>query len=68
MAKADERYERLLENYRNAWQALRTIREAIETLAPAGVLISQEAVAAKFGPEPVHEAEAIVEALQKLLA
>ena len=34
----------LLENYRNAWQGLRMIREAVETLGPPGVLPSQEAV------------------------
>jgi hypothetical protein len=30
--KAD--YEGVLENYRNAWQGLRMIREAVETLGP----------------------------------
>jgi hypothetical protein len=43
------------------------IREAVETLGPPGALPSQDAVPALFGPEPVHEASAIVEALQRLL-
>lgn len=48
--------------------ALRMIREAVETLGPPGILPSPEAVLEHYGPEPVHEATAIVEALQKLLA
>jgi hypothetical protein len=48
--------------------SLRMIREAVETLGPPGILLSQDAVLAQYGPEPVHEATAIVEALQKLLA
>lgn len=48
----------------NAWAALRMIRETIETLGPPGILPSEGV----YGPEPVHEAEAIVEALRKLLA
>jgi hypothetical protein len=51
----------------NAWAALRMIREAVETLGPPGIVPSGEAVLALYGPEPVHEAEAIVEALRKLL-
>lgn len=43
------------------------IRETIETLGPPGILPSEEAVLGLYGPEPVHEAEAIVEALRKLL-
>jgi hypothetical protein len=57
-----------LENYRNAWQALRMIREAIETLGPAGVLPSEEAVLKLYGPEPVHEGQAIVDALTQILS
>jgi hypothetical protein len=57
-----------LENYRNAWQALRMIREAVEMLGPPGILPSEEAVLALYGAEPVHEAQAIVEALTKMLA
>ena len=33
----------LLENYRNAWQALRMVRETIETLGPPGAPPSEEA-------------------------
>ncbi len=53
-----DRYEALLENYRNAWTGLRMVREAIEELGPVGVLPSQEAVIVRYGPEPVHEAQA----------
>jgi hypothetical protein len=56
-----------LESYRNAWQALRMIREAVETLGPPGVLPSPEAVLKLYGPEPVHEGQAIVDALRKIL-
>jgi hypothetical protein len=52
----------------NAWAALRMIRETVETLGPPGILPSEEAVLMLYGPEPVHEATAIVEALRKLLA
>jgi hypothetical protein len=60
--------EVLLENYRNAWQALRMVRETIETLGPPGALPSEEAVLKLYGPEPIHEGQAIVDALTKLLA
>ena len=56
-----------LENYRDCVAALRMIREAIETLGPPGILPSEEAVVMRYGPEPVHEAEAIVDALRELL-
>ena len=55
------------ENVQNAWAGLRMIRETIETLGPPGALPSEEAVLSLYGPEPVHEAAAIVEALRKLL-
>jgi hypothetical protein len=64
--KAD--YEGLLENYRNAWQGLRMIREAVETLGPPGALLSENGVLRKYGPEPIHEAQAIVDALTVILA
>jgi hypothetical protein len=48
----------------NAWAALRMIRETIGTLGPPGILPAE----GYHGPEPVHEATAIVDALQKLLA
>ena len=54
---------------RESWSAaLRMIRETIETLGPPGILPSQDAGLEHYGPEPVHEAEAIVAALHKLLA
>jgi hypothetical protein len=56
--------EAVREESRENWAAaLLMIREAIETLGPPGILPAKTAV----GPEPVHEAAAIVEALQKLL-
>ncbi len=64
---ADDRYETLLANYRNAWAGLRMIREAVETLGPPGVLPSGEAVISLYGPEPIHEAQAIVDALAAIL-
>jgi hypothetical protein len=54
------------DNVQNARAALRMIREAIETLGPPGVLISEEEVLARYGPEPIHQATAIVEALTKM--
>jgi hypothetical protein len=47
----------------NALAALAMIREAIETLGPPGILPRPGAL----GPEPVHEGEAIVAALQQIL-
>ena len=46
------------------WAALRMIRATIEALGPPGTLPAEGV----YGPEPVHEAQAIVEALRKLLA
>jgi hypothetical protein len=60
-------YETVLENYRNAWKGLHMIREVVETLGPPGILPSQEAVVTLYGPEPTHEAQAIVDALTKVL-
>lgn len=48
-----------------AWTALRLVREAIEEFGPAADLESPAAVSLR-GPEPIHEAEAIVEALIRL--
>ena len=62
-----DRYETLLENYRNAWAGLRMVREAIEELGPVGILPSPEAVIVRYGPEPIHEAQAIVDALASIL-
>jgi hypothetical protein len=44
------------------------IRETVETLGPPGILPSKDAVLEHHGPEPVHEATAIVEAFRKLLS
>jgi hypothetical protein len=54
---------------RENWSAaLRMIRKTVETLGPPGILPSRDALLALYGPEPVHEATAIIEALRKLLA
>jgi hypothetical protein len=45
--------------------AQRMIRETIETLGAPGVLPSNEAVLLLYGPEPIHEGQAIVDALRK---
>jgi hypothetical protein len=63
----DEEREPFRENYQNAWAALRMIRETIETLGPPGALPSREAVLMLYGPEPIHEGHAIVDALRNLL-
>jgi len=42
------------------------IREAVETLGPPGILPAQEAVVTLYGPEPIHESQAIVDALSKM--
>ena len=51
----------------DAWAALRMIRETIETLGPPGALISEEAVLGTYGPEYQHEAQAICDALVRIL-
>lgn len=48
---------------RNAWAALKLVRMAIEQTCPAGVLPSEEAVLLLYGPEPIHEAEALAKAI-----
>jgi hypothetical protein len=62
----DER-DRLRENMQNSWAALRMIREAIETLGSVGALPSEEAVLRLHGPEPIHEATVLVEAIRDAL-
>jgi hypothetical protein len=52
---------------RNAYAALAMVRGAIEELAP-GALPSPESVAKLYGPEPVHEAEAIADTLREIFA
>lgn len=59
-AKSDAAY---IENLVNAWSALRMIRVAIEATCPAGVLPSEEAVLVLYGPEPIHEGEALAKAI-----
>ncbi|TIM05943.1 hypothetical protein [Mesorhizobium sp.] len=58
------------ETIQNAWAGLKLVRMAIEQTCPAGVLPSKEAVVLLYGPEPVHEGEAlakaIVETVEKL--
>jgi hypothetical protein len=64
---ADDRIaDPALDNDHNAWQALRMIREAVETLGPPGVLPSEEAVLTLYGREPIHGGQAIVDALTKM--
>jgi hypothetical protein len=53
---------------RESWSAaLHMVRETVETLGPPGILPSREAVLQLHGPEPVHEATAIAEAIRKLV-
>lgn len=52
--------------YQNAWMALRMIRDEIEELGPAGAIPSPEAVLMLYGPEPAHEAEALIESILRL--
>lgn len=51
------------ETIQNAWAALKLVRMAIEQACPAGVLPSEEAVLLLYGPEPVHEGEALAKAI-----
>ena len=67
MQSGQEAREPWRENYQNALTALRMTRETIETLGPPGALPSREAVLSLYGPEPIHEGQAIVDALKKLL-
>ncbi|RWF86997.1 MAG: hypothetical protein EOR36_28050 [Mesorhizobium sp.] len=43
--------------------ALELVRMAIEETCPAGVLPSEQAVLGLYGPEPIHEAEALAKAI-----
>ena len=47
--------------------ALLLIREAVEAVAP-NVLPSRDFIAKFYGPEPIHEAQAIAEALRGMFA
>ena len=67
-AAAAERESACAENLKAAGDALRMIREVVETLGPVGTMRSEEAVLATFGPEPIHEAQAIIEGIQAIAA
>ncbi len=56
---------RLRDNRANDATARRMIREAVEEFGPTASLESEDAVLLR-GPEPVHEAEAIIEALARV--
>ena len=51
-----------LKNYREAWVALRMIRDAIETLGPVGVLPAGESLE----PTCLAEAEVLVAGIKKI--
>jgi hypothetical protein len=51
------------DNICNAWAALKLVRMAIEQTCPAGVLPSEEAILLLYGPEPIHEGEALAKAI-----
>ncbi|PBB23944.1 hypothetical protein CK228_24625 [Mesorhizobium sp. WSM4312] len=52
-----------MKNDPEARDALRLIRATIEEHCPPGVLPSQEAVNGLYGPELIHEAEALAAAI-----
>lgn len=52
----------------SAIEGLAMIWETVETLGPVGALPSEEAVLNLYGPEPHHRAQAIVDALTRILA
>ena len=49
-------------NFHELWAALRSIREAVEELAPPGSVANDEYLA----PEPMREAEAIIRGIQAI--
>ncbi|TJW42367.1 MAG: hypothetical protein E5W83_21785 [Mesorhizobium sp.] len=51
------------ETSRSERAGLKLVRVAIEQTCPAGVLPSEEAVLLLYGPEPVHEGEALAKAI-----
>lgn len=67
-ARPGETRERWQANLENAWAAIRMIREAVEEFGAVAELGSEEATLALLGPEPVHEAQMIVEALGRVRA
>jgi hypothetical protein len=48
------------------WLALAMIRKELERYEPVTSVISREGVLAMYGPEPTHDAEALVEAIRRL--
>jgi hypothetical protein len=48
------------------WAALAMIREELERYEPLTSVISREGVLVMYGPEPTHDAEALVEAIRRL--
>jgi hypothetical protein len=53
-------------NIREAWDALRMIRETIETVGPVGALPSDEGVITTRGPTLLDEAEVLVEGIRRI--
>ena len=49
-------------NFHELWAALRSIREAVEELAPPGSVANDEYLA----PEPMREAEAIIRGIHTI--
>ncbi|PAQ08436.1 hypothetical protein CIT26_15925 [Mesorhizobium temperatum] len=48
---------------RNERAGLKLVRMAIEQTCPVGVLPSEEAVLLLYGPEPIHEGEALAKSI-----
>lgn len=46
-----------------ALDALKLVRMAVEQVCPPGVLPSEEWVTSRYGPEPIHEGEALAKAI-----
>ena len=67
MSSASELAEARAQTQESWSAALQLIRETVETLGPAGILPSREAVIELYGPEPVHEATAIAAAIRTLV-
>jgi hypothetical protein len=67
VSPASELAEARKETRENWSAALHLIRETVETLAPPGILPSRETVLQLYGPEPVHEAEALAAAIRTLV-
>lgn len=62
--KNEDAIKAATENNRELWAALAQIREAVEQHAPPGSLPAGE----QLGPEPAHEAEALVRAIDAIAA